>query len=93
MSLKNPLGCSKIAEFFFGAYIIINEWDKCVAEIFLVIFDICNHPIEISMSWNFVGAYIIINEGDKCVAENFWVLFNTFLIYEKSRRRRQKGIR
>ena len=30
---------------FFGTYIIINEWDKCVAENFWVLFDILNHPI------------------------------------------------
>ena len=33
-SLKDPLGCSELAEIFFGTYIIINEWDKCVAEKF-----------------------------------------------------------
>ena len=30
---------------FFGTYIIINEWDKCVAENFWVLFDMLNHPI------------------------------------------------
>ena len=47
--LKEPLRMLQNSGIFFRAYIIINEWDKCVAEIFLVIFDICNHPIEISM--------------------------------------------
>ena len=34
MSLKDLLGCSELAEIFFGATIVINEWDKCVAEKF-----------------------------------------------------------
>ena len=34
VSLKDPFGCSEFAGIFFGAFIIINEWDKCVAEKF-----------------------------------------------------------
>ena len=33
-SLKDPLGCAELVEIFFDTYIIINEWDKCVAEKF-----------------------------------------------------------
>ena len=43
-SLKDPLGCSELAEIFFGAYWITNEWDKCVAGKIWVLFDILNHP-------------------------------------------------
>ena len=43
--LEGPLRMLGIGWHFFGAYWILNEWDKCVAENFWVLFDMLNHPI------------------------------------------------
>ena len=43
-SLRDPLGCSDLSQFFFGSSPIATEWDKIVAEIIHTTFVFLRHP-------------------------------------------------